>query len=93
MLDAAAEDPRLPAAASVYYLNLWAVAVGAWLMARSALAAQKRLESGEGDASFLQAKLETARYFATHVASNSGALLRTITTGSASTLEMDIDQF
>jgi alkylation response protein AidB-like acyl-CoA dehydrogenase len=93
VLDAAAEDPRLPAAVSAYYLNLWAVAVGAWLMARSALAAQKRLDSGEGDMAFFEAKLETAHYFATHIASSSGALLKIITSGSPSTLSLDVDQF
>ncbi|MFZ0488025.1 MAG: acyl-CoA dehydrogenase C-terminal domain-containing protein, partial [Arenicellales bacterium] len=93
VLDAAAEDPRLPAAVSAYYLNLWAVAVGAWLMARSALAAQKRLDSGEGDMAFFEAKLETAHYFATHIASSSGALLKIITSGSLSTLSLDVDQF
>ncbi|MGA8259438.1 MAG: acyl-CoA dehydrogenase [Arenicellales bacterium] len=93
VLRAAGQDPRLPAAASAYYLDLWAISVGSWLMARSALAARKRLESGEGDQGFFEAKLETAHYFATHVASRSGALLKTITTGSPSTLKLDIDQF
>ncbi|MDZ7842361.1 MAG: acyl-CoA dehydrogenase [Gammaproteobacteria bacterium] len=93
ILDAAGEDPRLPAAASMYYLELWAVTVGSWLMARSALAAQKSLDDGEGDAKFYEAKIATATWFATHVASGSGALLRTITDGSHATLGMEAEQF
>jgi len=89
----AADDPRLPAAASMYYLELWAITVGSWLMARSALAAQKALDSGEGDARFYEAKLTTASWFATHVATGSGARLRTITRGSAASVSLDPDQF
>ncbi len=93
ILDAAGEDPRLPAAAAMYYLELWAVTVGSWLMARSALAAQKSLDDDEGDARFYEAKIATATWFATHVASGSGALLRTITDGSTATLELETEQF
>ncbi len=93
ILQAAADDPRLPAAASRYYLELWAITVGSWLMARSALAAQKNLDGGEGDATFYEAKIKTATWFATHVASGSGALLGTITGGSRATLDLDPGQF
>jgi len=93
LLQAAAEDPRLPAAASRYYLELWGVTVGSWLMTRSALAAQKRLDAGEGDPAFHEAKIDTARFFATHVASTSAGLLETITEGSASTLALPAERF
>jgi len=93
ILRAARDDPRLPAAASMYYLELWAIAAGSWLMARSALAAQKALESGEGDRSFYEAKIQSAQYFAAHVASRSGGLRRTIEDGSAATLAMSVEQF
>jgi len=93
LLQAASEDPRLPAAASMYYLELWAIAAGSWLMAKSALAAQKLLDAGEGNSAFLKAKIETAHFFATHVASNSGALLKTVSEGSRSTLALEVDQF
>jgi len=90
---AAAEDPRLPAAASMYYLDLWAITVGSWLMARSALAAQRRLDAGEGEAGFLEAKISTATWYATHVAVQSGTLRRTITEGSKATVRLDPDQY
>lgn len=93
ILDAAAEDPRRPAAAGMYYLQLWAIALGSWLMAKSALAARKALDSEEGDAGFYEAKIVTASHFATHVANHSGALLEAITRGSEATLSMDTDRF
>jgi len=93
LLQAAADDPRLPAAASTYYLELWGVTVGSWLMTKSALAAQKALDAGEGDTAFYEAKIDTARYFANHVASTSGSLRKTITHGSASTLALAADRF
>ncbi len=93
LLQTAPQDPRLPAAASMYYLELWGIAVGCWLMTKSALASLKALDAGEGDPAFYQAKVETARYFATHEACNSGALLKTITEGSAATLALTAEQF
>lgn len=89
----AADAPRLPAAASMYYLELWAVTVGSWLMARSALAAQKALDGREGDQKFYEAKIATASWFATHVAGRSGTLCRIITEGSEATLSLDPGQF
>lgn len=93
LLRAGVENPRLPAAASMYYLELWAVTVGSWLLARSALAAQQGLDAGEGDPAFYEAKVETARYFATHTGANSSVLLRNITEGSAATLSLRAEQF
>jgi 3-(methylthio)propanoyl-CoA dehydrogenase len=90
---AAADDPRLPAAASRYYLELWAVTVGSWLMARSALAAQKSLDGDEGNTGFCEAKIATATWFGTHVAGGSGVLLKTIRDGSETTLSLEPDQF
>ena len=93
LLKVASTNPRLPAAACVYYLELWGIAIGSWLMAKSALAAQKRLSNDEGNSQFLEAKIITARYFASHVACKTSALLTTITQGSDATLELSVEQF
>jgi hypothetical protein len=93
IVETAADNPRLPAAASAQYLDLWAVTVGSWLMARGALAAQRALDDGDGDAAFYEARLATANWFATHVASGSGALLHAITQGAEATLRLDPEQF
>jgi alkylation response protein AidB-like acyl-CoA dehydrogenase len=51
-------------AGSVPFLRLAGTALGGWLLARGALAAQTRLASRDGDAAFLEAKLVTARFYA-----------------------------
>ncbi|MGD9883755.1 MAG: acyl-CoA dehydrogenase [Reyranella sp.] len=51
-------------AGSVPFLRLAGTALGGWLLARSALAAQARLAARDGDPAFLEAKLVTARFYA-----------------------------
>ncbi len=51
-------------AGSVPFLRLAGTALGGWLLAKSALVAQHKLASRDGDASFLEAKLVTARFYA-----------------------------
>ncbi len=51
-------------AGSVPFLRLAGTALGGWLLARSALVAQRKLASRDGDPAFLEAKLITARFYA-----------------------------
>jgi len=51
-------------AGSVPFLRLAGTALGAWLLARSALVAQGKLSQRDGDLAFLEAKLITARFYA-----------------------------
>jgi len=51
-------------AGSVPFLRLAGTALGGWLLAKSALAAQARLAARDGDPAFLEAKLVTARFYA-----------------------------
>ena len=51
-------------AGSVPFLRLAGTALGGWLLAKSALAAQGRLASRDGDPAFLEAKVITARFYA-----------------------------
>ncbi len=51
-------------AGSVPFLRLAGTALGAWLLARSALVAQTKLASRDGDPAFLEAKVVTARFYA-----------------------------
>jgi alkylation response protein AidB-like acyl-CoA dehydrogenase len=51
-------------AGSVPFLRLAGTALGGWLLARSALAAQGKLASRDGDPAFLEAKVVTARFYA-----------------------------
>ncbi|MCA0305383.1 MAG: acyl-CoA dehydrogenase [Proteobacteria bacterium] len=51
-------------AGSVPFLRLAGTALGGWLLARGALAAQRRLATRDGDPAFLEAKIVTARFYA-----------------------------
>ena len=51
-------------AGSVPFLRLAGTALGGWLLARSAHAAQAKLATRDGDPAFLEAKVITARFYA-----------------------------
>jgi hypothetical protein len=51
-------------AGSVPFLRLAGTALGGWLLARSALVAQAKLATRDGDPAFLEAKVITARFYA-----------------------------
>jgi butyryl-CoA dehydrogenase len=80
-------------AGSVPYLRLAGIVLGGWQMARAALIAQQKLDAGEGDAAFYQAKIVTARFFADHILSQAPGLRNAIVEGSASVLALADDQF
>jgi alkylation response protein AidB-like acyl-CoA dehydrogenase len=86
VLGAAALDPRLPAAGSVHYLELWGVVCGGWLLGRSALLCLQ----GQGpDAAFDAAKIETARFYALQVLPEAATLERKIVHGSEAVFGLD----
>ena len=78
-------DPRLAAAASVHYLNLWGVVTGGWLLARSTLICLA--EPGGLDPDFITAKVASAQFFATQVLPDAAACERKMRAGSASVVE------
>ena len=86
-------DVKAVFAGSVTYLKLAGIVLGGWQMARAALAAQKRLDAGEGDAAFYRAKIGTARFFADHILSQAPGLCTSIVDGAAGVLALEIEQF
>ncbi len=78
---------------SVPYLRLAGIVLGGWQMGRAALIAQRKLDAGEGDAGFYQAKIGTARFFADHVLSQAGSLRTAIVGGSAGVMALTEAQF
>ncbi|SFL80877.1 acyl-CoA dehydrogenase [Rugamonas rubra] len=80
-------------AGSVLYLKLAGIVLGGWQMARAAIIAQQKLDANEGDASFYQAKIATARFFADHILSQASGLRVAIIDGSAGVLALTEDQF
>jgi butyryl-CoA dehydrogenase len=80
-------------AGSVPYLKLAGIVLGGWQMGRAALVAQQKLQAGEGDAKFYQAKIATARVFAEHILSGADGIRTSIVEGSAGSLALAEDQF
>ncbi|NML62845.1 acyl-CoA dehydrogenase [Massilia sp. RP-1-19] len=78
---------------SVLYLKLAGIVLGGWQMGRAALAAQRKLEEGAGDAQFYKAKIATARFFADHILSQASGLRTAIVEGSAGVLALEVEQF
>jgi alkylation response protein AidB-like acyl-CoA dehydrogenase len=85
-------DVRRASVGAVPLLELFGVVAGGWQMARSALAARRRLASGDGDAPFLAAKLLTARFYADHVLCRARGLCHAVVHGADAALAIDDDQ-
>jgi butyryl-CoA dehydrogenase len=62
-------------------------------MARAALAAEKRLASNPGDASFYKAKIATARFYGDHVLVQAPGLRDTVVKGGAGVMALSEEQF
>ena len=86
-------NPRAAHAGAVPYLELWGVVTGGWQMGRAALAAAKHLQDGIGDARFLTAKIQTARFYADCLLPRTTSLARTVTEGGDSVLAVAAEQF
>ena len=59
------------------------IVTGGWLLARSAQAAQRLLDAGEGDADFLTQKLVTAKFYAEQLLPQAAGLASAVTAGPA----------
>jgi alkylation response protein AidB-like acyl-CoA dehydrogenase len=83
-------DPDEAAAASYDYLRLFALVALAWLWARMVEVAKTRLAAGaDGDASFYEAKVRTARFFMTKMLPESGALFAQIMAGGKPLMDFE----
>ena len=81
-------DLRKAVACSVPYLKLWGITAGGWQMARAALTASSKLAAGDADAEFYKAKLTTAKFYASHVLTQSAYLKRQIIDGSGDVMTL-----
>ena len=80
-------------AASVPFLQLSGIVCGGWQMARAAAVARRQLDSGEGDAGFLTAKLKTARFYADHLLTRVAGLKQVVLSGASAVLEFPEDRY
>jgi butyryl-CoA dehydrogenase len=86
-------EPRAVHAGAVGYLRLAGITLGGWLLAREALAARRRLDDGDADGDFLQAKIATARYFADHLLTQADGLRESVVDGAHGVLALRAEQF
>ena len=93
LLSVAMDHPELPAAASFYYLELWGVVAGGWLMARSALIARDKQASGGANTDFYANKIKTANYYASHVLPTTTSLRHSIMEGSDEVMALNVESF
>jgi hypothetical protein len=89
LLERATNDPRAPFAASFSYLMLWGITAGGWQMARAAEAAQRCLETGDGDNEFYRSKLLSCLYYARQVIPHGEAHARGVLAPEMSSQEID----
>lgn len=93
MLATGPKDIHQAAAGAVPFLNLFSYTVGGWLMALSALAADRHLSAGSDDAGFYQAKIKTARFYADHELTKVAGLKETVMAGGESVMAIAADMF
>jgi hypothetical protein len=85
------KDPQAMFAGAVPFLKLMGIVGGGWQMARAALAAEKKIASG--DRAFLEAKIATARFYGDHVLVQAPALRDTVVKGSSGVMALSEEQF
>ena len=74
-------DPGNALAGATPYLRMCGIVTGGWLLARSAQAAQRLLDAGEGDRAFLTQKLVTAKFYAEQLLPQAAGLASAVTAG------------
>jgi butyryl-CoA dehydrogenase len=85
----AGKDVLATFAGAVPFLKLMGIVAGGWQMARAALAAEKKL--GSGDQAFYAAKIATARFYADQVLVQAPALRDTVTKGATAVMAVPED--
>jgi alkylation response protein AidB-like acyl-CoA dehydrogenase len=86
-------NPNNAGAAAYPYMTLMGVVCLGLMWLRMAKASAAALANGAGDKEFHQAKLVTARFFATHVMPETGSLRRKIEAGAESLMALPADAF
>lgn len=80
------EDPNDALAGATPYLELFGTVTGGWLLAKGALAAARKLESGPDP--FLHAKVATAHFYCTQLLPRAVGLVPSVTAGAGDLFEI-----
>lgn len=86
------DDPAAVSAAASPYAQMFGVVAGGYYLARSALAAQRRIEAGQG-AAFEANKLATAQFFAEQILPSASARLPAVKAGAAPLFAIAAEDF
>jgi alkylation response protein AidB-like acyl-CoA dehydrogenase len=85
------DDDNGVLAGATPYLRLFGTVAGGWLLARSALAAHRILSEGSGDRGFLEAKVATARFYASRALPSAQGLVAEVCSGSTDVMGIPVD--
>ncbi|MGB0720660.1 MAG: acyl-CoA dehydrogenase C-terminal domain-containing protein, partial [Bdellovibrionales bacterium] len=87
------KNPDEAGAASVDYLRQFALVALAYMWCLMVQAAQQKLASGDGDAAFYNAKIDTARFFMARVLPESDARFKMVMAGADTLMALDAEGF
>src|SRR5690606_18485735 len=93
LLDAKTDPGRAAdvLAAADAYLRLMGDVVGGWLLAKGALAAKAQIEAGEGDAAWLQGRLDLYEVYAANVLGHASSRLAAVGQGGDLLQRMSVE--
>ncbi|MCH8499351.1 MAG: acyl-CoA dehydrogenase C-terminal domain-containing protein [Marinobacter sp.] len=89
----APKDPEQAGAAATPYLRLMALTMIGYLWSRMAGVAQQQLDKGEGNTTFLQAKVASAQYYFDKLLPEADWLMKDITSGKDSLMAFGDDHW
>ncbi|MAS88201.1 MAG: acyl-CoA dehydrogenase [Micavibrio sp.] len=87
------KNPLEAGAASSDYLRMFALTALAYMWARMAKVAQQKLQSGEGDKEFYDAKIKTAQFFMSRVLPEADARFKMLMAGADTMMALKAEQF
>jgi alkylation response protein AidB-like acyl-CoA dehydrogenase len=93
LMQNAIANPNNAGAAAYAYMHIMGIVSVGLMWLKMARAAQALLQSGTGNADFLNAKLVTARYFAERIMPDAGALRRKIEGGADALMALPPEAF
>ena len=83
------KDPEEAGAAASDYLRLFGLVALGWSWLTMVEKAQAKLEAGEGNAAFYEAKIKTARFYMTKLLPQTNSLFITIAAGAKPLMELE----
>jgi hypothetical protein len=86
------ENPNAPASASFNYMMCMGVLTGGWLMLKSAVAAQAKIDAGSDDA-FYMSKIATAQFYVEQILPRALAHKTAVMSGADSIMAMPAEAF